>query len=70
MQLDPIKSTLKAPGTKRSKLKYDELLPSFSFNLNMRRYLKGDKETKELNEKMAGFTDKVGRCRSPLSNPS
>jgi len=29
---------LKAPGTKRLKLKYDELLSSFAFNFNSRRY--------------------------------
>jgi len=29
---------LKAPGTKRLKLEYDELLPSYAFNFNLRRY--------------------------------
>ena len=38
MQVDPIKPTLKAPGSKRSKLKSDELLSSFAFNFNLRRY--------------------------------
>ena len=38
MQVDPIKPTLKAPGTKRLELKYDELLSSFAFNFNLRRY--------------------------------
>ena len=37
-QVDPIKPTLKAPGSKRLKLKYDELLSSFAFNFNLRRY--------------------------------
>jgi len=32
---------LKAPGTKRLKLKYDKLLSSFAFNFNLRRYSKG-----------------------------
>jgi len=38
VQVDPIKPMLKAPGTKRLKLKIDELLSSFAFNLNLRRY--------------------------------
>jgi len=37
-QVDPNKHTLKAPGTKRLKLKYDEMLSSFAFNFNLRRY--------------------------------
>ena len=41
MQLDPIKPTLKAPGTERLKLIYDELLSSFAFNFNLRRYSQG-----------------------------
>ena len=41
MQVDPIKATLKAPGTKRLKLKHDELLSTFAFNFNVRRYSKG-----------------------------
>ena len=36
----PIKPTLKLPGTKRClNLKYDELLSSFAFNFNLRRYI-------------------------------
>ena len=38
MQVDPIKATLKAPGSKRLILKYDELLSSFAFNFNLRRH--------------------------------
>ncbi len=38
VQVDPIKPTLKAPGTKRLKLKYDKLLSSFAFDFNLRRY--------------------------------
>ena len=38
MQVDPIKPTLKASGTKRLKLKRDELLSSFAFNFNLRRF--------------------------------
>jgi len=38
VQVDPPKSTLKAPGTGRLTLKYDKLLSSFAFNFNLRRY--------------------------------
>jgi hypothetical protein len=35
-----MKPTLKAPGCRRSKAKYDELLPNCAFNFNLRRYNK------------------------------
>ena len=38
LQIDPIKSTLKAPGTKRSKLKCYEPLSILAFDFNLRRY--------------------------------
>ncbi len=38
VQVDPIKPTLKAPGTKRLKLEYDEPLSNFAFKFNLRRY--------------------------------
>jgi len=38
VQVDPIKPTLKAPRTKRLKLKCDEPLSDFAFNLNLRRH--------------------------------
>jgi hypothetical protein len=41
VQVDPIKPMLKAPGTKRLKLKHDKTLSSFAFNFNLRRYSKG-----------------------------
>ena len=41
MQVDPIKPTLKAPGTKRLMLKYDKPLSNFAFTFNLRRYTKG-----------------------------
>ena len=39
MQVDLIKPALKAPATKLLKLKYEKLLSSFAFNLNLRRYI-------------------------------
>ena len=41
VQVDPLKPTLKAPGCERLKLRYDELLSSFAFNFNLRRYSSG-----------------------------
>jgi hypothetical protein len=38
VQVDPIKPTLKPPGTKHLKLKCDILLPNFAFKINLRRY--------------------------------
>jgi len=41
VQVDPIDPVLKAPATKRLKLKVDELLSSSAFEFNLRRYIKG-----------------------------
>jgi len=40
VQVDPIKPTLKAPGAKRLKLKYEKLLSSCAFKSNLRRSTK------------------------------
>jgi len=40
VQVDPLKPTLKAPGAKRSKLKYAEPLSNFAINFNLRHYIK------------------------------
>ena len=39
MQVDPTKPTLKAPGSKRLKLKHDGPLSNFAFKFNLRRYI-------------------------------
>jgi len=39
VQVDPIKPTLKAPGTKRLKLEYDVLLSNLAFKFILRRYI-------------------------------
>jgi hypothetical protein len=41
VQVDSIKPTLKAPGSKRLKLQYDELHSSIAFKFNLRRYNQG-----------------------------
>ena len=38
VHVDPMKTTLKPPGSKRWKLEHGELLSNFAFNLNLRRY--------------------------------
>ena len=38
VQVGPMKPMLKAPGTKRLKLKYDESPSNFAFKFNLRRY--------------------------------
>jgi hypothetical protein len=40
MHFDPIKPKLKAPGTERLRLKYEELLSNFGLKCNLRRYIK------------------------------
>ena len=38
MQVDPIKPTLKAPGSKRLKLEDEKMLSNFAFKFHLRRY--------------------------------
>jgi hypothetical protein len=38
VQVHPMRPTLKAPGSKRLKLKYGEPLSNYAFNFNLRRY--------------------------------
>ena len=40
MQIDPIKPALQAPGTKRSKLEFDEQRSKFALTFKLRRYSK------------------------------
>ena len=42
MQVDPIKPTLKAPGIKRLKPKYDDPLPKFAFKFKLCRHMEVD----------------------------
>jgi len=41
MQVDPIKPSLKPPGTERLKMKCDVLLSTVAFKFNLRRYSSG-----------------------------
>ena len=38
VQVDPIQPQLKPPGSKRLKLRYEELLSNFAFKFNLRCY--------------------------------
>jgi len=40
VQVDPIKPMMKAPGTERLKLKYDEPPSNFAWRSSLRRYIK------------------------------
>jgi len=72
-----MKPRLKAPGSKRLKLKYDILLSSFAFKCNMCRYImegaeRGHVAVEAADASAAAFVEAlpVGRCRLTLSNPS
>jgi hypothetical protein len=68
VQFDPIKSTLKAPGSKRLKLEFDELLSNFAFKSKLRRYsLASPAAAAEAGKRLAAPLV-VGRCRLTLSN--
>ena len=59
MQVD----TITAPGTRRLKVKCDELVSNFAFKFNLHRYIKA---TSEMTNGRAAM---VRRCRLTLSNP-
>jgi hypothetical protein len=55
VQLDPVKPTLKAPGTKRLKVKDDEPLPSSAFKVNLRRYSSEEEAEAEKNSQSVDY---------------
>ena len=70
MQVDPIKPTLKAPGTERLRLECDEPLSNFAFKFNLRRYRL--EQVRQLlssgGARKQVASTKVGQCRLTLSN--
>ena len=72
MQVDPIKSVLKAPGSMLLKPICDEPLSNFAFKFILRRYTMGVPihEIDERLDRLPPLLRKVGRCRLTLSNPS
>ena len=72
VQVDPIKPTLKAPGTTRLKLQYDGPLSKFAFKFNLRQYNPGEvlAACNTIDSCFSLFdADQIGRCRLTLSNP-
>ena len=53
MQVDPIKPTLKPPGTKRLKLKCDSMVSTSAFDFNLRHYIKEDDDGQTLRDAVA-----------------
>jgi hypothetical protein len=67
VQVDPIKPTFKAPGTKRLNLNYDKLLSSFAFKFNLRRTsLDSERSSLELAETRIEAALTAGAYTSPL----
>jgi hypothetical protein len=64
-----MKPTLKPSAIKRLKLYYIELLSSFAFNFNLRRYSKEKKRVEKERKEKEREGNKVRRCRLNLSNP-
>jgi len=67
VQVDAIEPTLKAPGTKRLKLIYDEPPSKFAFKFNLRRHTEGQKAVAVLLQPfqktpLADEYPAVGRC--------
>ena len=58
MQVDPIKPTVKAPGTKRLKLECHKLLSTFAFKFNLRRYTEAAKIVSEKAAEVSAQTEK------------
>ena len=68
MQADPIKPTLKPPGTKLLRLKYEKVVSNLAFNFNLRRYSKAVAAPPPPPPVVTVV--KVGWCRLTLWNPS
>jgi len=66
VQVEPVKSKLKAPGTERFILKYDNLLSRRDFRVNLRCYKKG---AQACSSSPRALLRSVWRCRLTLSNP-
>jgi len=74
-----MKSKLKAPGTGRLKLMYENLLSNFAFKFNLRRYISALRFlTSSMGvgvdfvigtTKIVSAISLVGRCRLTVSNP-
>jgi hypothetical protein len=74
VQVEPIKPTLKAPGTVRLSLQYDELLSSFPFKVNLRRYTLASAATMHAQlesavaARLAAFEQEAARAEAAAAN--
>ena len=71
MQVHPMKSALKPPGSKRLKLKYDKPLSNCAVKFNLRRYNEFEMLTKSLlplPDKFSGLKDLETRYRQGLTS--
>ena len=69
VQVDPIKPTLKAPGSERLKLKCDDLLLNFAFKFNLRRYSAGSTCAAAATRPTSSATKTRGRRRCRACAP-
>jgi hypothetical protein len=60
VQVDPVKFTLKAPGTNPSTLKYDGPLSTFAFKFNLRRYMEAGLDPAMLATDLAEYLVRKG----------
>ena len=65
MQVDPINPTLKAPGSKRLKLRNDEPFQNFAFKISLRRYIAAKLVEQGADVNAVG-TDQNGYKSTPL----
>ena len=70
VQVDPIKPTLKPPGTRRLKLKCHKLLSNVAFNFSMRRYILAvrDEDDTARQLEVRRHNSKVSKpvCKAPM----
>ena len=69
VQVDPIEPALKAPGSKRLKLKCDHLRSSFAFKFNLRRYIWAELDIKKLFEFTEDFKGRLKNMKGLELNP-
>jgi hypothetical protein len=70
VQVDPMKPTLKAHGTKRLKLKFDILFSNFAFKFNLRRYIQYVDERSRFTALVGWLLQKVEEVgQAGLDNP-
>ena len=59
MQVDPMRPTLKAPGSKRLKPEHEKLLSNFALNVNLRCYREAQSRNKHFMDEIEFFVTDV-----------